>query len=230
MNDRKGRLVFVAPTERGDHVRHLETVFQVERSLVSETKGCDILWSAQGQWYGVQRKEIKDLYASLDDGRLTKELAQMAQLGTVPWLVVEGKLQVTVTDPSITVGRRVVPYGTHVRTLDTIADRGVKIVTTPTAAATGAAVAALVNATWSTKRTTGTARPKAKGAWGTATNKEWAMHLLQGFDGIGPDMARAIVDKFGGIPMAWSVTLAELMEVEGVGKVRAAKLINALRG
>ena len=217
----KGRLVLIAPTERGDHVRWLRDVHTVETNLLPEGKGCDVLWSAHGSWYGVQRKEIQDLYASLSDGRMTKELGQMTHLGTVPWLIIEGALDKL---------RRVVTVEQHTKIVNTIADRGVKVLATRNAQETGKVIDALVESTWANKHKTGTTRPKAAGAWGTATSREWAVHLLQGFDGIGPEVAARIVEKFGGVPLAWTVGVEELMDVEGVGKVRAGKLINALRG
>jgi ERCC4-type nuclease len=71
-------------------------------------------------------------------------------------------------------------------------------------------------------------RPKAQGEWGTANNREWGIHLLQSFNGIGPEVAGRIYDQFDGVPMRWTVDKIELMGVKGVGKVRAEKMIEAL--
>lgn len=72
-------------------------------------------------------------------------------------------------------------------------------------------------------------RPGAKGAWGKATTREWAIHTLQGFDGIGADIAGRIFDKFGCVPLAWTVSEKDLMQVHGVGKVRAKRMVESLR-
>jgi excinuclease UvrABC nuclease subunit len=53
----------------------------------------------------------------------------------------------------------------------------------------------------------------------------WGVHFLQGIDGIGPEVAGRIYDHFGKVPLAWECQLEDLLEIEGVGKVRAAKLL-----
>jgi len=41
---------------------------------------------------------------------------------------------------------------------------------------------------------------------------------------VGPELAERIVEHFGGIPMRWEVAIEELLEVYGIGKVKAEKL------
>jgi ERCC4-type nuclease len=54
---------------------------------------------------------------------------------------------------------------------------------------------------WSLSR-----RPKAKkDMWGRRGNKEYGLHLLQSFEGVGPALAEAIYDHFGEVPIQWSV-------------------------
>ncbi len=71
-------------------------------------------------------------------------------------------------------------------------------------------------------------RPGPVNMWGKATNADFAHHLLQGFDGVGLDKAKAIVAKFGGVPLMWTVTEKQLTSVPGVGKVIARRLMEAL--
>ena len=63
--------VLVAPTEPVA-LRQAGSV-----SMWPETVGCDVVVFAGGRKIGVQRKEVADLLASLDDGRLALQLAQM---------------------------------------------------------------------------------------------------------------------------------------------------------
>lgn len=72
-------------------------------------------------------------------------------------------------------------------------------------------------------------RPKAQGEWGTASNREWGIHLLQSFPGIGSDTAGKIYDHFQGVPLTWDCGKLDLQEVKGVGKGRAEKMIGSLR-
>lgn len=53
-------------------------------------------------------------------------------------------------------------------------------------------------------------------------------YILSGFPGIGPERARAIIECFGTLPLRWTVDGKQLSRVEGIGKVTARKLIEAL--
>jgi len=55
-----------------------------------------------------------------------------------------------------------------------------------------------------------------------------AQHILQGFPGVGPELAGRMVDHFEGVPLTWTHAIDELMEVEGVGKKKAEGMVNAL--
>lgn len=72
-------------------------------------------------------------------------------------------------------------------------------------------------------------RPKPATAWGQRQDRDWGIHVLQSFDGIGPGVAGAIFDKWG-IPLVWTVGKSDLESVDGVGKKRAEKLWGALNG
>ena len=76
-------------------------------------------------------------------------------------------------------------------------------------------------------------RELESGEWpsirGTRDSRSWALHLIQGFEGIGPTVAGAIFDHFGGVPFRWNVDgVEELMGVKGVGEKRAKALWRAL--
>ena len=71
-------------------------------------------------------------------------------------------------------------------------------------------------------------RPGPSSPWGHVSDTDWAVHLLQGFDGMGTEKAKAIIQHFSGVPLTWSVTEKELMQVPGIGKVLARRLVNAL--
>ena len=72
-------------------------------------------------------------------------------------------------------------------------------------------------------------RPGPQTPWGSVTDEDWALHLLQSFDGLGLEKARALKKHFGGVPMNWACTEEELRDVPGIGKVLAARLIGALK-
>ena len=72
-------------------------------------------------------------------------------------------------------------------------------------------------------------RPKPQTVWGNRNDRDFGIHLIQSFDGIGPGVAGAIFDKFG-VPLKWTINLDDLESVPGVGKKRAAKMWRTLNG
>ena len=72
-------------------------------------------------------------------------------------------------------------------------------------------------------------RPKPTTVWGTRTDRDWCIHAIQSVDGVGPEMAGRIYDKFG-LPFTCTVTVEELLTVEGIGRKRAEKIVKAFNG
>ncbi len=200
-----------------------------------EEFGVDVFWAARRQTWGLQRKALKDLVASVDDGRLAKEALQMASLDHA-YLCLEtgergggaarempnlqlaglGKYGRPWTGPQL----RGVLYG--------LTTRGIHIITTKDEAETIARVTELV--AWSKKARHESA--KGRGAapvdvFGKRDDRTYATWLLQSLPGVGSQMAEAIYDHFGGIPvrMAEGVGMKELLQVKGVGKVAAKKIL-----
>jgi Holliday junction resolvasome RuvABC DNA-binding subunit len=72
-------------------------------------------------------------------------------------------------------------------------------------------------------------RPKPQTKWGSRLDRDWGIHVIQSFDGVGPGVAGAIFDRFG-VPMRWTITRKDLESVPGVGPKRAAKMWETLNG
>lgn len=218
--------IFVAPSERDPHIKGLADRI----SNLPEQYGCDIIWRAQDQWWGIQRKEVKDFFASVQDGRLAVELAQMRGNLAIPLVVIEGKLTWSNDDILMhsTYGQTVTRQAFH-GMLFSITHEGANVFFTESTRHTAALVRHL--ASWSQKENHNTfkRRPGAESStsWGKASNLDWARWLLQGFPGIGPQVATDIIQHFGRVPLRWDVTPAELIKVPGIGKTRAKALIEA---
>ncbi len=71
-------------------------------------------------------------------------------------------------------------------------------------------------------------RPKARGLWGEASNREFGIHLLSSFPGISAVIAGRVFDYFGGVPLKWSVEMEEMLMVEGVGVERVRRMWKGL--
>ncbi len=215
--------MFVAPTEP-EALKRLGSAV----NMVPERHGVDYLWPAQGGWAGVQRKEIGDFRASVDDGRLARELAQMDGL-VFRWVLLEGTPRFT-TDNHMIVPRRATAW-TRERwegALAAVQLKGAMLAQSADVADTARVLAVLKEWSKKERHSTLATRPGPVSLWGKPEHRDFQLHILQGFDGIGPELAGAIIDAFNGVPLAWTVDADALKQVKGLGPKKIAKLMGAL--
>jgi len=197
-----------------------------------ERYGADVLAVVEGRGkLAVQRKTFPDdLLASLDDGRLARELPLLAQ-AEYPVLIVEGKPMWTADGHLMQSWnsrwtraqlRNLLRSIWHVH--------GVAVETTDDLQDTAAAVLELE--AWFRKDTHRSllTRPKsmAKDSWGLSNKRDVARYLLQGFPGVGSTLAEQIFDHFHKVPLRWDCSYEELLSVYGIGEKRARVLWEAL--
>jgi ERCC4-type nuclease len=198
-------------------------------SSTPERWGCDFLSiGGKGGKVGVQRKRWDDLVASTADGRLAKEVQQMGRR-VQGLLIVEGA---PVWGPD---GRMVKQWGGRDWTrqgweglLWSVQDAGVKVAFTRGLDETAERIEWWVKWANSDHRVLRTRAGRPGSIWGTPGDREWGAWLLQGFDGIGPELADRIVDHFGRVPLGWTVGEKELAGVKGLGKKKVAKMVKVL--
>lgn len=228
-------MILHSPTERGAVIRHLvangsDLDIEIASDIRPEQYGVDFAWRAQGAWWGIQRKELNDLLASLDDGRLSKEIGQMASAVTMPHLMIEGRISV---DLNGNVGTNGWGRGVTISSLRgrflSIGLQGVYVSFTADAKASADAITDTYM--WSKRASHSTARtrPKPLGAWGTPTNREYQAHLLQGLPDVGAKTAEAILDHFGRCPLVMDVDVEDLMGVPGIGRKTAERIMKTIR-
>ena len=212
-------MFLVSPTEPPE-LRRLGT-----SSGTPERYGCDVVWTLSGgSLAGVQRKTLTDLWVSLRDGRLAREVAAMTHGLECRVLVLEGRLRWTASGSLAT--------GTAALTRDQLRGivlsaqaRGIAVLHTDDVHDTVAAITHVRR--WHDKpsHTALDQRPSPTAAPHT---RAWGVHLLQSFPGIGPTVAGRLVDHFGGVPLRWTCRPDELAAVPGVGPKRATALWAAL--
>jgi len=223
-------VLLVAPSEHDIQsiLRSNPPPCQWSISSLPEKHGCDFFYIQPTGILGFQRKTLPDLQSSLQDGRLHYELDQIESSATISqsFLIIESTLARTVdgelVDAAISVDTlrsvivkchsRRVGYLPSVDPKDTIRCilSTAKYVRSPSFATTH--------------------RPKhLKNEWGSVNSDAYALFLLQSFPNIGPKQAKAIYDHFGFVPIEWTVSASQLMEVKGVGRKTADALIAALR-
>lgn len=217
-------MIWVAPTEPPALKAIATTV-----SLLPERFGCDVFCVSGKRHFGIQRKEVRDLISSIEDGRLAKEVTQMSRL-PVRILIIEGRLKFTDD------GHLLDSYNSRFtrtqlrRYLAGIHSSGVWIDRTDNLSETITAVHDYIGWFAKSRHQALVRRPGPAGSWGKPTSREWRLWLLQGFEGIGPTTAAAILDTFTTPPLQWTVSKKELAKVPGVGKKRVDALWEALNG
>lgn len=198
-------------------------------SSVPEKWGADIFFAAGGGTVGVQRKELTDLIASVQDGRLAKEVGQLQQVGRAV-LIVEGRARWS--SEGVLLGR---DYGmpwtrtAHRNLMYSVQAQGIWVEQTDDANDTVAAVLNLHDYLRKPKHHSLVRRPGPVSPWGKATNQDWLAHFLQGLEGVGPELAKNLIEHFGGrSPIEWRVGERELRDVKGVGPKKAKQMVEAL--
>lgn len=218
--------MLVAPTERPPITTLGKT------SSLPEQYGVDVLFSAKGQWVGIQRKEVNDLVASVHDGRLSRELSMMKRC-SLAVLVVEGKPTWTMDGELMGRGNGNGKNGgrwtkqQHRGLCFSVSSQGVWVMTTDSAADTVQFAQQLEQWLRKEKHSLLVNRPGPETVWGRPDNRDFQRHLIMGLPGIGSDIAERIIDTVG-MPFGMRVTVEELMQVPGIGKKRAEQIVGCL--
>lgn len=197
-------------------------------SALPERYGADFLFIANRQWVGIQRKEIKDFLASLYDGRLAKELAQ---LQSIPYrvLVIEGNISWT-NDGFMLHGS---DYGRKVSRkqwkglLWSVRAKGVWVEFSDNWIDTLGILGWLEEWFKKSKHNSLDTRPGPDSLWGKPSNRDYQKHLIMGLPGVGVELAERIIDKFG-MPFTWKISKEDLLCIDGIGVKKAEAIWMAL--
>ena len=216
--------MLISPTEP-QRLRDLGTT-----SSQPEKHGADFLILGKTYRIGVQRKQFPgDLLSSLADGRLYSQLPYLSELeqavviveGFGKWTE-DGELIGSMDFQRFTLAQM---YGLF----NTIMfEFGIPVYQMKNIDATEDYLIALEGWASKTKHSSLKSRPGPSGdSWGTS-DRHFAQHILQGFPGVGPELAARMIDHFDRVPLEWTATVEELMEVPGIGKKKAMTIHSAL--
>lgn len=200
-----------------------------------EDFGADFWWIARKLMYGVQRKALGDLVASVEDGRLAKELLQMQVLDRA-FLVIEtgergGGDPREMPDTTLAgLGKfgRAWTGGQYRGLVYSVIARGIAVLQTRDEEATIARVKEIEAWSRKAKHSSATTRGQVpRNVFGERKEREYGLWLLSSLPGVGSETAGKMWDHFGGLPfvMREGVGVKELCEVGGVGKVTAQRVL-----
>lgn len=202
-------------------------------SSIPEQKGADILIYAKPGLVGIQRKEIPhDFISSMTDGRLTRETGLLVEKCAFSLVMLEGKFRYY-PDTTLDVGRKNPSKYKKSQVTGMLLDislvRGIPIMPTDDIDDSVTFIKTLMHFVGTDKHLGLYARPNVKGAWYVPTADEIHLWLLQGFPGVGAQLAENIIKHFGGkMPLAWTCTMEELMAVPKIGEGKASEMFRLL--
>lgn len=206
--------LLVSPTEPRD-LRELGKI-----SGLVERFGCDFLYPKLR--LGIQRKELRDLIASLGD-RLGEQMARMRPL-KYRALILEGAGRWT-SDGVLMDGYVDFTRDQLFGLCATITlEWGVGVFYTKDMQDTMVCVAELGRWAAKPRHHSLQRRRKVVGEWGDPSDEQFGCFILQSWPGIGPGKAEAIFRRWG-LPLAWTLTAEQLAETPGIGLKTATRII-----
>jgi ERCC4-type nuclease len=220
----------VSPTDR-DIMEQLGDI--AISSQIPEQNGADILlYTSQGM-FGIQRKRFpEDFVSSMNDGRLARETSMLKEHCKFRLLIIEG-IPKYYPDGNLVKPRSMPGHYTRKRIRGTIYNiryvKGIDVDYTESLKDTVDYIKELIEFFTDTKHLGLYVRPSAPSTWIVPSSDETLLWILQGFEGIGPQLAENIIKRFGKIPIAWTCTLDELKSVPRLGEKRATEIYKLLQ-
>lgn len=200
-------------------------------STTPERYGVDFLIIKGKAKTGVQRKKFpEDLMASLADGRLYEQVHLMGKLDRAI-IILEGYGKWTSDGELIdSWAQRFTKDQLYGLLMSLAFEFGIEVLILRNMTETQEFLIALESWAGKERHTSLRVRPgPSKDSWGRIGVKEYGMHLLQSFPGVGPELASRIWDHFGGVPIKWEIDGPEdLSAIHGIGKQKAAQIYQML--
>lgn len=219
-------MILISPSEPAV----LREALGAASSPLCEEKGADILAPTGKGLLGIQRKEIPaDFLASLEDGRLTRELPPLSKGVDFPILLLEGMF-IYDTDDCLRVGGRPTRYnrlGIKRLLRSVFYSHGVYVEHSGGLSETPTAVKELIDY-FSHDHTSLFTRPKLQGLWGKPIPSEQISYFYQGVPGVGVVLAQSLTRIFPKPADLVTASLDDLKAIPQVGKQRAARIYKFL--
>jgi ERCC4-type nuclease len=148
---------------------------------------------------GVQRKEVSDLVASIQDGRVEREVWQQKDLGQAIWLI-EGRLEWTGDGQLLSSAtRQRYTRAMHLGVLLSLQSYGCWILSSQSLADSTVLLSLLNRWLMKEKHTSLLRRPSPnQQVAGDLTDQR--IHIMQGFPKVGYERAKRIVEYYDGLP------------------------------
>jgi len=191
-----------------------------------EEKGADILAPTGKGLLGIQRKETpSDFLASLEDGRLARELPLLSKGVDFPILLLEGTFSYD-TDDCLRIGGRPSRYsrgGIKNLLRSVFYSQGICVEYSGSLSETPTVVNELIDYLGHDHISLLT-RPKLQGVWGKPSASERMCYFYQGVPGVGVVLAQGLARVFSTPADLVNASLDELKALPQIGKQRAERI------
>ena len=158
----------------------------------------------------VERKTVRDFEGSVMNSRLFDQLGRLGAGFQKPMLILEGDEAEFVLQPNVVLGT----------ILSIFSDYNVQVIRSGCVSETSAILAKLAER----EQKKGKREPRIVGSKRAFTNSQWQVLILSSIPGVGPKLARSLMAHFRTISRVAAASREELMEVDKVGKKKAAKI------
>lgn len=219
-------MILMSPSEPVE----LRKALQATNNPLCEEKGADILAPTGKGLLGIQRKEApSDFLASLEDGRLARELPLLSKGVDFPILLLEGTFSYDKED-RLHIGGRPSRYsrgGIKNLIRSVFYSQGICIEYSGSLSETPAIVNELIDYLGH-EHTSLLTRPKLQGVWGKPSTSERMCYFYQGLPGVGVVLAQGLVRVFSTPADLANASLDELRVLPQIGKQRAERIYTFL--
>ena len=218
-------MILISPSEPAE----LRQMLKAVNSPLCEKLGADILAPTAKGLLGIQRKELADLIASLEDGRLAKQLPLLVNGTTLPVLLLEGEFRFN-TDNHLQLGIRPTRYtrqGIHNLIRSISYCNGISVERSTSLTDTVVIVNELIDFINKEHKSL-LKRPKLQGAWGKPTPHEALGWFYQGLPACGIILSRCLMRAYPCPTDLINATYNGLMALPQIGAKRAFQIFTFL--
>ena len=215
-------MILISPSEPIELRQALGAV----NNVLCEGLGADIIASTPKGLLGVQRKETpSDFLASLEDGRLCRELPLLVNGVDLPILLLEGRFSFD-ADNHLRIGSRPTRYTRQgisnlIRSISYCSGLSIEYSTSLTD--TPSVVKELIDFLGREHKSL-LKRPNLQGLWGKPTANEAMGYFYQGVPGIGVVLSQSLMKVFPAPADLINASLEDLKALPQIGKQRAERL------
>lgn len=216
--------IFAGPEEPREIVDALEAI--------TEKGVSDYQFYGQGKSILIQRKACpQDFHASWCDGRLNRnelELIENIDRGGASYLLLEGHL--TYDRAGFLIVNRRVSKLMDIQIsgrLDSIQDAGIRLLLSSSVEGTVRVIANLYTR-WQKEHIGERTRPGPRSLWGKARREQRVLHVIEGFDGIGSELAKVIWQVSGTARRFFNLDPEQMAIIPKLGPKRIAEINSIL--